>query len=181
VKLRNCSLLLYGTLALTSACAGGGAEGTPVTTSSIAVSAHLTSARALFSINLYDLDNRLASLADRHGQPMVVNFWARWCPPCRVEIPELVALQSRKTGVAVIGLNIETDPAPVRDFAYAYDINYPVLLTRTAGLDLMRALGNSKAGLPFTVVLNRQGDIVASHTGVVTKAQLDAAVALALR
>jgi hypothetical protein len=45
----------------------------------------------------------------------------------------------------------------------------------------MRALGNSKAGLPFTVVLNRQGDIVASHTGVVTQAQLDAAVALALR
>lgn len=112
---------------------------------------------------------------------MVVNFVARWCPPCRVEIPELVALQSRKTGVAVIGLNIETDPAPVRDFAYAYDINYPVLLTRTAGLDLMRHLGNSKAGLPFTVVLNRHGDIVAHHTGAVTKTQLDAAVALALR
>lgn len=121
------------------------------------------------------------SLANRQGQPMVVNFWARWCPPCRVEIPELVALQSRKTGVAVIGINIETDPAPVRDFAYAYDINYPVLLTRAAGLDLMRTLGNSKVGLPFTVVLNRQGDIVARHTGAVTKAQLDAAVALALR
>ena len=112
---------------------------------------------------------------------MVVNFWARWCPPCRVEIPELVALQSRQTGVAVIGINIETDPAPVRDFAYAYDINYPVLLTRAAGLDLMRTLGNSKVGLPFTVVLNRQGDIVARHTGAVTKSQLDAAVALALR
>jgi thiol-disulfide isomerase/thioredoxin len=112
---------------------------------------------------------------------MVVNFWARWCPPCRVEIPELVALQARKTGVAVIGINIETDPAPVRDFAYAYDINYPVLLSRGAGIDLMRSLGNSKAGLPYTVVLNRQGEIVARHTGAVTKAQLDAAVALALR
>jgi len=121
------------------------------------------------------------SLAERHGQPMVVNFWARWCPPCRVEIPELVALQSRKTGVAVIGINIESDPVPVRDFAYAYDINYPILLSRAAGLDLMRSLGNSKTGLPFTVVLDRQGNIVARHTGAVTKSQLDAAVALALR
>jgi len=112
---------------------------------------------------------------------MVVNFWARWCPPCRIEIPELVALQARKSGVAVIGLNIETDPAPVRDFAYAYDINYPVWLTRAAGLDLMRSLGNQQVGLPFTVVLNRQGNIVARHTGAVSKAQLDAAVALALR
>ncbi|MBP9905846.1 MAG: TlpA family protein disulfide reductase [Rhodoferax sp.] len=178
---RFCLGLLACFLAWTSSGVGAQPVGTSVTTSSVAVSAQPISARALFSINLFDLDNQPASLANRQGQPMVVNFWARWCPPCRVEIPELVALQSRKTGVVVIGLNIETDPAPVRDFAYAYDINYPVLLTRTAGLDLMRALGNSKAGLPFTVVLNRQGDIVASHTGVVTKAQLDAAVALALR
>ena len=121
------------------------------------------------------------SLTERQGQPMVVNFWARWCPPCRVEIPELVALQARKTGVTVVGINIETDPAPVRDFAYAYDINYPVLLSRAAGLDLMRTLGNSQVGLPFTVVLNRQGTIVARYTGAVSKPQLDAAVALALR
>ena len=174
-------MLLCSALTLTSASAGSGAEGYSATTPSIAASAYLISARALFSINLYDFDNRLVTLADRQGQPMVVNFWARWCPPCRVEIPELVALQSRKTGVAVIGINIESDPAPVRDFAYAYDINYPVLLTRAAGLDLMRSFGNSKVGLPFTVVLNRHGDIVARHTGAVTKTQLDAAVALALR
>lgn len=112
---------------------------------------------------------------------MVVNFWARWCPPCRVEIPELVALQSRKTGVEVIGINIETDPIPVREFAYAYDINYPVLLSRAAGLELMHTLGNSKGGVPFTVVLNKHGSIVAQHTGAMSKQQLDAAIALALR
>lgn len=112
---------------------------------------------------------------------MVVNFWARWCPPCRVEIPELVALQSRKTGVEVIGINIETDPAPVREFAYAYDINYPVLLSRAGGLELMRTLGNNRGGVPFTVVLNKHGSIVARHTGAMNKQQLDAAIALALR
>ena len=136
---------------------------------------------ALFAATLYDLDNQPMPFAARRGQPMIVNFWARWCPPCRVEIPELVALQQRKTGVEVIGINIESDPAPVRDFARAYDVNYPVFLTRESGIELMRALGNSKAGLPFTVVLNRQGKVVASRLGALTREQLDVAVERALR
>lgn len=148
---------------------------------SIATSAYPISTSGLFSFNFYDLDNQPVKLDAYQGRPLVVNFWARWCPPCRVEIPELVALQSRKTGVEVIGLNIEADPAPVRDFGRAYDINYPVFVTRAAGIDLMRSLGNTKAGLPFTVVLNRRGQVVASHMGAINKQQLDAAVALALR
>lgn len=136
---------------------------------------------ALFAATVYDLDNQPVVFVRHRGRPMIINFWARWCPPCRVEIPELVALQLRNTGVDVIGLNIEADPAPVSDFGRAYDINYPVFVTRAAGIDLMRSLGNSKAGLPFTLVLNRQGQVVASRMGAMTKQQLDAAVALALR
>jgi hypothetical protein len=75
-----------------------------------------------------------------------------------------------------MGLNIESQAEPVRDFARAYDINYPVLLTREAGLELMRALGNPKAGLPYTVVLNRDGAVVATRLGAATREQLDAAV-----
>ena len=165
--------------------AGANAEAqsnTPViTTNSIATSDYSISTTALFSFNFHDLDNQTVNLDAYQGRPLVVNFWARWCPPCRVEIPELVALKARNTGVDVIGINIETDPAPVRDFARAYDINYPVFLTRAAGIDLMRALGNSKAGLPFTLILNRQGQVVASRLGAINKQQLDAAVALALR
>lgn len=135
----------------------------------------------LFAATLYDLDNKAVVFSNYRGRPMIINFWARWCPPCRVEIPELVALQRRKIGVDVIGINIESDPAPVRDFGRAYDINYPVLLTRAPGIDLMRSLGNSQAGLPFTVVLNKQGNVVASRMGAMTRAQLDAAVERALR
>ena len=139
------------------------------------------STAALFAATLYDLDNQPVLFASHRGRPMIINFWARWCPPCRVEIPELVALQQQKTGVDIVGINIETDPAPVRDFGRAYDINYPVLLTRAPGIDLMRSLGNSKAGLPFTVVLNKQGEVVASRMGAMTRTQLDAAVERALR
>lgn len=170
-----CALML----ACSSLCAQTGkSDGA---TLSVASSALSVSAESLFSSTFYDLDNHAVKLESYRRRPLLVNFWARWCPPCRVEIPELVALQARNTGVAVIGINIETDPAPVRDFARAYEVNYPVFLTRAAGIDLMRALGNSQAGLPFTVVLNRQGSIVASHMGAINKQQLDAAVALALR
>jgi hypothetical protein len=63
----------------------------------------------------------------------------------------------------------------VRDFARAYDINYPVLLARGGGLDLMRALGNAKAGLPFTLALDRRGAVVASRLGLLSREQLAAA------
>jgi thiol-disulfide isomerase/thioredoxin len=132
---------------------------------------------ALFTAAYVDLDGRPARL-ERAARPLVVNFWARWCAPCRVEIPELAALHARRSGVDVLGLNIESDPAPVRDFARAYEITYPVLLTREGGLDLMRTLGNAKAGLPFTLWLDRQGRIVALRLGVLVREQLDAALRL---
>lgn len=141
-------------------------------------------AEPLQAAALWDLDNQpvrwgaLAAVAA--AQPLIVNFWARWCAPCRVEIPELVALTDRKAGVKVLGLALEHDPVAVRDFARAYEINYPVLLTRGAGLDLMRALGNRNAGLPFTIALDRRGAVVASRLGVLTRAHLDAAVRKAL-
>ena len=134
---------------------------------------------ALLTAALHDLDHAPARLPQ--GQPLLVNFWARWCGPCKVEIPELVALHARKTGVALVGIAVENQGPPVRDFARAYDIDYPVLLARDgSGLDLMRALGNTSAGLPFTVALDRRGRIVARRLGLITREQLEQSVRLAL-
>lgn len=135
----------------------------------------------LFAAPLIDLESQAVTLVAYRGKPLIVNFWARWCGPCKVEIPELVSLQKRNTGVEVLGLNLESNAPTVRDFAYAYDINYPVFLTKEAGLSLMQALGNTKSVLPFTVVINRHGSIVSSHIGAMTREKLDAAVQLALK
>ncbi|MDP2825181.1 MAG: TlpA disulfide reductase family protein [Sulfuritalea sp.] len=148
-----------------------------------AVASGKLSSAPLFAATLFDLDNKSVAFAAYQGKPLIVNFWARWCAPCRVEIPELVEVQTRHKarGIEVIGVNLESDAPPVRDFAKAYDINYTVLLTRDKGIALLQALGNGKAGLPYTVVINRRGEIVSSKLGAMTRAELEAATDAALK
>jgi hypothetical protein len=83
--------------------------------------------------------------------------------------------------LVVIGIGLEDKAESVRDFMKAYEMNYPVLLAKEKGIELMQALGNSKAGLPFTIAVNRKGEIVASKLGPISKAELDSASELVLK
>jgi thiol-disulfide isomerase/thioredoxin len=144
---------------------------------------HAASSDALFASVLSGTDDKPVAMETFRGKPLIVNFWARWCAPCRVEIPELIKTQEkyRERGLLVLGLGLEDKAESVRDFMKAYEMEYTVLLAKSKGIELMQALGNSRAGLPFTVAVNRKGAIVASKLGAMNRAELDAASEAALK
>lgn len=140
----------------------------------------------LFGFVATDTDDKPVALSELKGKPLVVNFWARWCGPCRTEIPDLVKMNARyrQKGLVILGLAVEesTYREAVRDFAKAYDIDYRILLAGSdKGIALMSALGNDKAALPFTVVIDRNGTLITKKFGAMTDAEMDVAIKSALK
>jgi thiol-disulfide isomerase/thioredoxin len=131
---------------------------------------------------LVDLAGKAQALRQWQGKVLVLNFWAPWCPPCREEIPDFIRLQQRhgEAGLQFVGVALD-DPDKVAAFVDETGINYPILLGGDAGAALSMAAGNRLGGLPFTVVFDRRGDAVATLTGGVTEARLEAIVRPLLR
>ena len=140
----------------------------------LAGAAEPSGVEALFAAKLLTPDGAGASLAASRGRPMIVNFWARWCTPCREEIPELVRAHEARRGVDIVGIDIGEEPAAVREFMRAYEMSYRVLVARDDGLELLVALGNPHANLPYTLAIDRRGRIAGRRLGVLTRAHLDA-------
>jgi thiol-disulfide isomerase/thioredoxin len=148
----------------------------------VATADEMPSSAPLFAATLNDLDDKPVALERYRGKPLIVNFWARWCGPCRVEIPELIAIRRANKGkLEVLGIGIEDKADAAKEFAKAYEMDYPVFVAREKGIPLMQALGNTKGGLPFTIVIDRNGQVVQKKMGIMKKADLDAAAELALK
>ena len=142
----------------------------------------MPSSALLFAATLNDLDDKPVALERYRGKPLIVNFWARWCGPCRAEIPELIEIRKAHKGkLEVRGIGIEDKADAAKEFARAYEMDYPVFVARDKGIPLMQALGNSKGGLPFTIVVDRSGQVVQKKMGIMKKADLEAAAELALK
>jgi len=129
---------------------------------------------ALRSATLVDLVGQPRKLSEWQGRILLCNFWATWCAPCREEIPLLMATRAKyaSAGVEIVGIAID-NAAKVGEFSTSFKISYPILLAEANGLDLMRRLGNSAGGLPYTVVANRQGDVVHRKLGAFSQDELD--------
>ena len=133
---------------------------------------------ALRAASFADLEGRQRRLTEWNGKVLVCNFWATWCAPCREEIPLLVASRQKygPSGVEIVGIAVD-NAVKVREFSATFKISYPVLLAEAEGLDLMRRVGNTGGGLPYTVITDRQGKLLHRKLGALKQDELEALLA----
>lgn len=112
--------------------------------------------------------------ADFRGRPLLLNFWATWCPPCVEELPLLDQFfqSHRAQGWQVLGLAID-QPSAVRAFLARRPLAFPIGLAGLGGTELSRELGNSNGGLPFSVLFDRAGRLVERKLGRLQPADLE--------
>lgn len=111
-------------------------------------------------------DGQPLAAADFRGRPLLLNFWATWCPPCVEELPLLDQFfqSHRGQGWQVLGLAID-QPSAVRAFLARRPLAFPIGLAGLGGTELSRELGNSNGGLPFSVLFDRAGRLVERKLG----------------
>jgi thiol-disulfide isomerase/thioredoxin len=145
----------------------------PATPPAAAASAEASAAIDLWQQAFDRPEGGRIELASLKGKPLVINFWATWCPPCVREMPLLDAWAKKHAdhGLTVIGLAIDS-PSPVREYLKKTPVSFPIGLTGFAGTELARQLGNEQGGLPYTVVFNAAGEPVVRKLGETKAADL---------
>lgn len=130
---------------------------------------------AVMAFQLADLEGRVQPLEQWRGKVLVVNFWATWCAPCRKEIPIFVRLQEkyRSNGLQFVGIAVDQRDR-VQVFARDFGVNYPLLLGGIDTIEISRQAGNRIGALPFTLVFDRNGRIVARELGEAKETKLEA-------
>lgn len=114
------------------------------------------------------------SMQSFQGRPLLINFWATWCPPCIEELPLIEAfyLQNKANGWQVLGLAVDK-PERVQSFLKTSPLSFAIGMAGLEGTELSRELGNLTGSLPFTVVFSSDGQIAQRKLGRITQQDLD--------
>ncbi len=121
---------------------------------------------------LKDENGKTVHLSDYRGKVVLLNFWATWCDPCRIEIPWFVDFERRMKGqgFAVVGVSMDEDGwKAVKPFLSELSVNYRVLL----GDDSVSQMYGGIDSLPTTFIIDRDGKIAATHIGLVSKSRYE--------
>jgi thiol-disulfide isomerase/thioredoxin len=129
----------------------------------------------LLAQSLPDAGGQPLALARFGGRPLVVNFWATWCAPCVEEMPELSALHTELSnkGLGMVGIGIDS-AAKIAEFSARSPVSYPLVVAGMGGSELARRFGNQAGALPFTVLVDRRGQIAHRLLGRVDITRLKA-------
>jgi len=118
----------------------------------------ITPVRNAPEFSLQDLDGNIVKLSDFRGKPLIVNFWATWCPPCRKEMPSMERAWQiiKDQGIAMVAINVGEDEDTVFTFTADYPLSFPLLLDTTGSVTQRWPV----VGLPTTFIVNPEGKIV---------------------
>ena len=130
---------------------------------------------APLNFTLKDMNGVDVRLAAFKGKPIIMNFWATWCGPCRAEIPSLVELQKQYSAeggdVVILGISVDDPVEKLKPYAAQMKMNYPVLVG--AGRDDVQDAFGPLWGIPVTVFIDREGRIAKKHSGIASKEQFE--------
>ena len=131
---------------------------------------------ANLDFTLKDMNGAEVRLADLKGKVVLLNFWATWCGPCRLEIPWFVELQEKykDQGFRVVGISVDDPPEALPPFAKRFKVNYP-LVVGVDREDVQKAYGPI-FGVPITFIIGRNGRICMQHVGPVSKEQFESEI-----
>ena len=141
-----------------------------------AADAKVAGKAAPLGFTLKDMNGVDVKLAAFKGKPIVMNFWATWCGPCRAEIPALVELNTKYNAegagdVVILGISVDDPVEKLKPYAAQMKMNYPVLVG--AGRDDVQDAFGPLWGIPVTVFIDREGRIAKKHSGIASKEQFE--------
>jgi cytochrome c biogenesis protein CcmG/thiol:disulfide interchange protein DsbE len=128
---------------------------------------------ANLNFTLKDVNGKDVTLSSLKGKVVLLDFWATWCGPCKIEIPWFIEFQNKyaKDGLQVVGVSVDDTIDKLKPFVADMKMNYPVL--QGLGHDDMQDAFGPIWGIPVTVVISRDGKICAKHTGMSSKAAFE--------
>jgi thiol-disulfide isomerase/thioredoxin len=121
-------------------------------------------------------DDQGLYLSDLANRPILINFWATWCGPCRLEMPEIVRHSAANQDLLVIAINVQEELAPVEAFASDFDMTMPVVLDTDGEVrDLYQV-----RGMPTSIFIDREGKVSTYWEGVLSPSKLEECLTLIL-
>ncbi len=121
--------------------------------------------------SLKDMDDNVHTLSELKGKVVLVNFWATWCGPCRIEIPEFNELQEKYSdeGFVILGISVSDTKKALQNFTKSYKVDYPLLYGSGKEIDKVSRAYGGIYSIPMTFLIGRTGEILRSYPGALIK------------
>ncbi len=174
--------LLYASAAGLSALAAGAALALRFGRKKPPAPSQASAIDALWAMTLQTPTDAPLTLAHYRGKPLLINFWATWCPPCVEEMPRLNQFYQQKftsadNRIQLLGIAVDKVPSVVK-FLNITPIQFPIALAGLEGMVVSKSLGNASGGLPYSVLISRNSEILFTKDGKLTANDLKTIVKL---